>query len=60
MTLLKNKKKRGRSDEHSVMSEYRRLVANPIVDIDSHGVENWVNTRNYRRLKKKLKKQGKI
>ena len=42
------------------MSEYRRLVANPTVDIDSHGVENWVNTRNYRRLKKKLKKQGKI
>ncbi len=60
MTLLKNKKKRGRSDEHSVMSEYRRLVANPTVDMNLHGGENWENTRNYRRLVKKLKKQGKI
>jgi hypothetical protein len=42
------------------MSEYRRLVANPTVDMNLHGGENWENTRNYRRLVKKLKKQGKI
>ena len=60
MSLFKPKKKRGRSDVHSVMSEYRRLVANPSVDVDTHGGEKWENTRNFRRLKKKLKKQGKI
>ena len=60
MSLFKPKKKTARSDVHSDMSEYRRLVANPSVDVDTYGGENWENTRNFRRLKKKLKKQGKI
>jgi len=52
------KAKNNRKHVEKKMIELRKLCANPSIDIDKHDQYVWMQSRNYRRLAKKLERKG--
>jgi hypothetical protein len=51
-------KKGNRKHVEKNMRELRKMCADPSIDLDKHSQDVWMQSRNYRRLAKKLERKG--